>query len=279
MRTTDRGATWQDVTPPGAAGLQFRDIEAFDAIRRRRHVDRRQPGRLPDLPHARRRATGHRRSQNSEPTALLRLHDFFDQPRGLALSDPPDGSFRVLATDDGGRDWHVTGLQMPAALPGEAGFAASGECLTYRHGRRAWFGTAAPPRASSAPTTAAPPGRSRRHRSRAARPQGSSRSPSRDQQHGSRSAATSSRRRLTRQLRPHLRWRAEWSLPREGRRIPLGRVVGRRPHGDRGRPSGSDVSTDSGRPGSGSTAAASTLSIARTRTPAGPPVRPAALRT
>ena len=33
MRTTDRGATWQDVSPPGAAGLQFRDIEAFDANR------------------------------------------------------------------------------------------------------------------------------------------------------------------------------------------------------------------------------------------------------
>src|SRR5215469_1837149 len=31
MRTTDRGATWQDVTPPGATGLQFRDISAFDA--------------------------------------------------------------------------------------------------------------------------------------------------------------------------------------------------------------------------------------------------------
>src|SRR3954471_14293398 len=31
MRTTNRGATWQDVTPPGAAGLQFRDIDAFDA--------------------------------------------------------------------------------------------------------------------------------------------------------------------------------------------------------------------------------------------------------
>src|SRR5262249_5928685 len=31
MRTTDRGATWQDVSPPGAAGLQFRDISAFSA--------------------------------------------------------------------------------------------------------------------------------------------------------------------------------------------------------------------------------------------------------
>ena len=31
LRTTDRGATWQSVGPPGTADLQFRDIEAFDA--------------------------------------------------------------------------------------------------------------------------------------------------------------------------------------------------------------------------------------------------------
>src|SRR5437870_7798947 len=31
FRTLDRGATWQDVSPPGSAGLQYRDIEAFDA--------------------------------------------------------------------------------------------------------------------------------------------------------------------------------------------------------------------------------------------------------
>ena len=70
---------------------------------------------------------------------------FFDNRRGLAVSDPPDGQhFRVLATDDGGLHWHVTGLQMPAALPGEFAFAASGQCITS-HGRRAWFGTGARP--------------------------------------------------------------------------------------------------------------------------------------
>ena len=31
LRTTDRGATWQSVGPPGTATLQFRDIEAFGA--------------------------------------------------------------------------------------------------------------------------------------------------------------------------------------------------------------------------------------------------------
>src|SRR3954471_14512489 len=31
LRTTDGGATWADVSPPEAAGLALRDIEAFDA--------------------------------------------------------------------------------------------------------------------------------------------------------------------------------------------------------------------------------------------------------
>jgi photosystem II stability/assembly factor-like uncharacterized protein len=30
-RTTDGGASWQDVSPPGAGGLAFRDVEATDA--------------------------------------------------------------------------------------------------------------------------------------------------------------------------------------------------------------------------------------------------------
>ena len=31
LRTTNGGATWQSVGPPGTSALQFRDIEAFDA--------------------------------------------------------------------------------------------------------------------------------------------------------------------------------------------------------------------------------------------------------
>jgi photosystem II stability/assembly factor-like uncharacterized protein len=78
---------------------------------------------------------------NSEPTAFYDCMSFFDKKRGLAVSDPPDGvHFRVIATSDGGMTWHVTGLQMPAT-PGVFAFAASGQCLTTDHGRRAWIGT------------------------------------------------------------------------------------------------------------------------------------------
>ena len=142
MRTTNGGSSWQDVTPPGAAGLQFRDIEAFDANRAvvmsiggaptdfRIYVtlDGGQTWALTFV--------------NTEPAAFYDCMSFFDDKRGLAVSDPPDGQhFRIIATDDGGMSWHVTGLQMPQALPGEAAFAASGECLTTDHGHRAWFGT------------------------------------------------------------------------------------------------------------------------------------------
>jgi photosystem II stability/assembly factor-like uncharacterized protein len=141
FRTTDRGATWQDVSPPGAAGLQFRDIEAFDADHAvamsignnatdfRIYVTH-DGGASWDLTFV-----------NTEPTAFYDCMTFFDRNRGLALSDPPDNvHFRVIATDDGGMSWHVTGLQMPPA-PGAFGFAASGECLTSDHGHTAWFGS------------------------------------------------------------------------------------------------------------------------------------------
>ena len=141
MRTTDRGATWQDVSPPGAAGLQFRDIEAFDA---NTAVAMSIGANATDF----RMYVTHDGGQtwnltftNVEPTAFYDCMTFFDRKRGLALSDPPDGvHFRVIATDDGGMSWHVTGLQMPDA-PGAFAFAASGQCLTSDHGHRAWFGT------------------------------------------------------------------------------------------------------------------------------------------
>ena len=66
---------------------------------------------------------------------------FFNPQHGLVLSDPVDGKFRILSTRDGGRSWAVLpNAGMPPALSGEAGFAASGECLTTV-GNDAWFGS------------------------------------------------------------------------------------------------------------------------------------------
>jgi photosystem II stability/assembly factor-like uncharacterized protein len=141
LRTTDKGATWQSVGPPGTAALQFRDIEAFDQ----------QTAvilSIGDTPDAFRiyRTTNAGQTwslvfQNTEPTAFYDCMAFFDKHRGLALSDPINGRFRILATGDGGRSWHVVAAVMPPALPGEFAFAASGQCITTAGEQDAWFGT------------------------------------------------------------------------------------------------------------------------------------------
>jgi len=52
-----------------------------------------------------------------------------------------NGKFRLISTKDGGMSWQIVpDAGMPPALPAEAGFAASGECLTS-HGHHAWFGS------------------------------------------------------------------------------------------------------------------------------------------
>jgi photosystem II stability/assembly factor-like uncharacterized protein len=140
--TTDRGATWTDVSPPDAAGLQFRDIEAFSARRAVVMSIGAAPGDFRIYVTSDGGRSWTLGFVNEEPTAFYDCMTFFDRKRGLALSDPPDGEhFRVIATEDGGYSWHVTGTQMPEALPGEFAFAASGQCLTSDHGHRAWFGT------------------------------------------------------------------------------------------------------------------------------------------
>jgi photosystem II stability/assembly factor-like uncharacterized protein len=141
LRTTDGGASWRNVSPSGAAGLEFRDVEAFDARRavvlaigegEASRVYRTEDGG----------ATWTESFRNTDARAFYDCMTFFDRRHGLALSDPVDGKFRILSTSDGGRSWKVlpdTG--MPAALDGEFGFAASGQCLVAAGPKDVWLAT------------------------------------------------------------------------------------------------------------------------------------------
>ncbi|MCI4063747.1 oxidoreductase [Micromonospora sp. R77] len=143
LRTVDGGRHWARVGPTTDVPLQFRDIEAFDA--RRAVVLSIGPGgesrvyRTDDAG-----GTWTETFRNSDDAAFYDCLTFFDDRHGLALSDPVDGRFRLVSTADGGRSWSVLPTDgMPAALPGEFAFAASGTCLvTADHGPdRAWFAT------------------------------------------------------------------------------------------------------------------------------------------
>jgi photosystem II stability/assembly factor-like uncharacterized protein len=139
LRTTDGGKSWKDVSPPGSEGLLFRDVEAQDDRRASvlaigegdasRIYTTRDGGRHWKLAFV-----------NDDPAAFYDCMDFYAGGRvGLALSDPVGGKFRIAATYDSGRSWHVLpNGGMPEAVEGEFAFAASGTCLVTS-GRDAWF--------------------------------------------------------------------------------------------------------------------------------------------
>ncbi|MFF8191214.1 WD40/YVTN/BNR-like repeat-containing protein [Streptomyces bobili] len=147
LRTTDGGANWRNVSPPGAAGLQFRDVEAFDA----RHavvlaIGEGEASRVYRTDDG--GATWTESFRNTDARAFYDCMTFFDRRHGLAMSDPVDGRFRILSTSDGGRSWTVLpDAGMPPALPGEAGFAASGQCLVSAGSRDVWLATGGAARA------------------------------------------------------------------------------------------------------------------------------------
>lgn len=140
LRTTDGGRHWQPVPVPDAAGLDLRDVDAFSADAA--YALAIGPG---DRSRIYKTLDGGRhwtvQFTNADPKAFYDALAFWDARRGLALSDPVDGAFRLLATSDGGATWApVASAGLPAALPGEAGFAASGTSLTVQGARNAWFG-------------------------------------------------------------------------------------------------------------------------------------------
>jgi len=147
LRTVDGGKHWQNVSPAGAETVQFRDVEAFDANRAVvLSIGNGEDSRVYRTVDGGKSWT--ETFRNTDPNAFYDCFAFnedghsYDNKRGLALSDPVDGKFRILATADGGKSWKVQPTAgMPAALPGEFAFAASGTCLVAGPGRTAWFAT------------------------------------------------------------------------------------------------------------------------------------------
>ncbi|HEX5724975.1 MAG TPA: hypothetical protein VFX98_05890 [Longimicrobiaceae bacterium] len=140
LRTTDGGRTWRADTVPGATGLDFRDVHAADATTA--YLMSAGDGALSRIY----KTTDGGRSWTLQLTLSQGFLDgmaFRDARRGIALSDPVDGRFLVLATEDGGGAWRPLPPEgLPPALPGEAAFAASGTGIAVS-GDNVWFGTGA----------------------------------------------------------------------------------------------------------------------------------------
>ena len=140
-RTTDGGESWSSAVVPDASQLDFRDVEAVDAntayllsigpgeqSRIYKTTDGGQAWAL--------------QFTNHNPKAFFDAFAFWDARAGIAMSDPVDGRFILIKTIDGGVTWkELPGNGLPAALEGEAAFAASGTCIAVQGKKNVWIGT------------------------------------------------------------------------------------------------------------------------------------------
>jgi photosystem II stability/assembly factor-like uncharacterized protein len=149
--TTDGGETWRSGVVPRADSLEFRDVEGMSEMVA--YLLAAGPG---DRSRIYRTEDGGRswtvQFINRDTTAFYDCFAFWDSHRGFTMSDAVAGRFPVVRTTDG-TIWTEVGDRLPAALPGEGAFAASGTCTAVFGSRHGWISTGAAARARVLATT------------------------------------------------------------------------------------------------------------------------------
>lgn len=135
IRTANGGETWKVMTVPGAEKLDFRDIEAFDAdtayILSIGNGDASRIYKTTDGGNS-----WQLQFTNKEEKAFFDAIACWERESCIAMSDPIEGTFlilrsvRLLTRQLNGVAWEpIPNISIPAAVEGEAAFAASGTCL------------------------------------------------------------------------------------------------------------------------------------------------------
>lgn len=140
IHTADEGTTWRVGAIPGATALDLRAVHARSALVA--HVAA-TAGRIYRTVDG--GVTWSLRYWAADTTTFLDAIEFWDDRHGIALGDPIGGRFLILRTRDGGETWEEAPVaERPAAMDGEAAFAASGTSLLLEGGADslvAWLGT------------------------------------------------------------------------------------------------------------------------------------------
>ena len=131
LQSKDEGKTWKQFRIPGGDNLDFRSIWALDAQRayvmssgegdKSRIYETTDGGAIWKLEYA-----GQRKEIFLDALACDGA-----STECMALSDPVDGKFLLLVATDGEHWQELPRDGMPAALPNEGAFAASGTCLVF----------------------------------------------------------------------------------------------------------------------------------------------------
>ena len=143
LRTTDGGATWKLDSIAGADSLDLRDIHAFDANTAVAiSAGPAENGAAKIFRTVDGGGTWTTAYRTAQKGVFFDAVSFWDATHGIVMSDPVDGKLFLLVTDDAGATWgRVPPEGLPAMLPNEAAFAASGTCLAVQGTSNAWIAT------------------------------------------------------------------------------------------------------------------------------------------
>ncbi len=139
VKTSDGGATWKAGVVPGAEMLQFRDVQGVSAnVAYLLSAGTGTDSRIYKTENG--GASWTMEFENQDPNAFYDCFAFWTPSRGITTSDSVSGRFPAIRTLDG-QTWEDIGDHLPAALAGEASFAASGTCTATQGSSRAWIAT------------------------------------------------------------------------------------------------------------------------------------------
>ena len=140
LRSTTGGRSWKQLNVPDATDFDFRDIEGFDADTA--YVMSSGDG---DKSRIYKTTVGGKtwklQYSDKRPGFFLDSLACDSETHCIALSDPVEGKFLVLRTEDGERWKELPRDRLPAALSGEGAFAASGTAIALCDHDHIYFGT------------------------------------------------------------------------------------------------------------------------------------------
>jgi photosystem II stability/assembly factor-like uncharacterized protein len=143
LRSKDAGTTWQRRRVPGGEALDFRGIKAFDA-RIAYLMSSGDGGKSRIYKTTDGGATWKSQYTDQRKELFLDALVCSSEIECFAVGDPIDGRFVILQTRDGENWKQLPTDRMPAALPDEGAFAASGTCLAVYNHQDVYFVTGGP---------------------------------------------------------------------------------------------------------------------------------------
>jgi photosystem II stability/assembly factor-like uncharacterized protein len=143
LRSLDEGKSWKQLKVDGGADLDFRDVEGFGPATA--YVMSSGDGEKSRIYKTTDGGTSWTlQYTDKRPGFFLDSLACDSKTHCFALSDPVDGKFLVLSTSDGEHWKELPRDKMPAALPTEPAFAASGTAIALCHHKDIYFGTGGP---------------------------------------------------------------------------------------------------------------------------------------